>query len=278
MTQPPNPAVTLLPCPFCGGTAYPGRTAYSRPLDDAWWADGSSILETHRINCASCGGTAGGGPVGGYQTPEKAIAAWNTRQPAPVGNETVVRVATAVMRWGQPHFKHMVAFSTLCEAIEAAVYASRQSNPVAAGVGEGLREAVRSEIINTPETADFMAGVPLEAAHQRERWGVSHDGGKTPFDWFWLIGYLAQKAASAQTAGDMAKAQHHTISTAAALANWHAQIAGRTEMRPGIGPDNGGEKPGSAFALAAALSTPPEDLHARDALLLGGDAMREKGQ
>lgn len=118
----------------------------------------------------------------------------------------------------------------------------------------GVRDAIRAEIINTPETADFMAGVPLEAAHQRERWGVSHDGGKTPFDWFWLIGYLAQKAASAQVAGDAEKALHHTISTAAALANWHAQIAGCTDMRPGIGPDNGGEKPGSAYALAATLT------------------------
>ena len=82
-----------------------------------------------------------------------------------------------------------------------------------------------------------MAGVPIEAAHQRERWGVEHDGGKTPFDWFWLIGYLAQKAASAAVAGDDEKAKHHTISTAAALANWHAQLSGITNaMRPGIAP------------------------------------------
>src|SRR4051812_35584449 len=45
---------------------------------------------------------------------------------------------------------------------------------------------LRQDIINTPETADFMAGVPLEAAHQRERWKSEHDAGKTPFDWFWL--------------------------------------------------------------------------------------------
>ena len=84
---------------------------------------------------------------------------------------------------------------------------------------------LREQIINTPETADFMAGVPIEAAHQRDRWGVQHDGGKTPEDWFWLIGYLSQKAL------------HHTISTAAALANWHAAIAGvDTSMRPGIEP------------------------------------------
>lgn len=97
------------------------------------------------------------------------------------------------------------------------------------------RAAVRNEIINTPETADFMAGVPLEAAHQRERWGSDHDAGKGPLDWFWLIGYLAQKAATAAIAGDTEKALHHTISTGAALANWHAALSQRSiAMRPGI--------------------------------------------
>lgn len=126
---------------------------------------------------------------------------------------------------------------------------------------EAVREQVRAEVINAPETADFMAAVPLEAAHQRERWGVEHDAGKTPFDWFWLIGYLVQKAADAAVRGDDEKAMHHTISTAAALGNWHAALSGKAiSMRPGIGPDNGGEKPGSAFALASALpSTPTGD-------------------
>ncbi|RDC59745.1 hypothetical protein HME9302_00940 [Alteripontixanthobacter maritimus] len=98
-------------------------------------------------------------------------------------------------------------------------------------------DALREEIINTPETQDFMAGVPIEATHQRGRWGSEHDAGKGPLDWFWLIGYLSQKAATAQMAGDMDKAAHHTISSAAALANWHAQITGRSSaMRPGIEP------------------------------------------
>lgn len=117
------------------------------------------------------------------------------------------------------------------------------------------RDALRREIINTPETFDFMAGVPIEAAHQRERWGSDHDAGKTPFDWFWLVGYLAQKAASAAVAGDAEKAKHHTISTAAALANWHAALNGETVMRPGIGPRNGGEKPGSAYDLASKIES-----------------------
>ncbi|WP_404711543.1 hypothetical protein [Sphingomonas sp. MMS24-J13] len=101
----------------------------------------------------------------------------------------------------------------------------------------GLKERLRQEVINTPETADFMDAVPMEAAHQRERWSVDHDAGKSPFDWFWLIGYLAQKAADAAVRGDAEKAKHHTISTAAALANWHAALIGADRrFQPGITP------------------------------------------
>lgn len=97
--------------------------------------------------------------------------------------------------------------------------------------------STREEIINSPETASFMEGVPIEACHQRYRWGSEHDAGKSPFDWFWLIGYLAQKAADAAVRDDREKALHHTISTAAALANWHAALSGaHTAMRPGIDP------------------------------------------
>jgi hypothetical protein len=103
-------------------------------------------------------------------------------------------------------------------------------------------EHVRQQVINTPETADFMAGVPLEAAHQRERWGSAHDDGKRPEDWFWLIGYLAGKALHAAKAGNLEKALHHTISTAAALANWHAHLSGNSNaMRPGIESTEKGE-------------------------------------
>lgn len=74
-----------------------------------------------------------------------------------------------------------------------------------------------------------------EAAHQRGRWASDHDSGKSPADWFWLIGYLAQKAMTAQMTGNTDKALHHCISTAAALNNWHAAISGaNSDMRPGI--------------------------------------------
>ena len=91
--------------------------------------------------------------------------------------------------------------------------------------------------LDTPEIYDFAKGVVSEAQHQRQRWGAEHDAGKAPLDWFWLIGFLAQKAATAHLAGDIDKALHHTVSTAAALANWHASISGaNTSMRPGIEP------------------------------------------
>lgn len=92
-------------------------------------------------------------------------------------------------------------------------------------------------LINTPEISDFAAGIQLEAAHQRHRWGADHDVGKAPEDWFWLLGYLAGKALHAAKSGDTGKAKHHTISSAAALANWHSALSGAANrMRPGIDP------------------------------------------
>ena len=83
--------------------------------------------------------------------------------------------------------------------------------------------------LNTPEILDFAKAVNLEAAHQRERWGTDHDGGKEDADWFWLVGYLAGKALHVPE-----KRLHHLITAAAALANWHLYTLGKTNMRPGI--------------------------------------------
>ena len=92
-------------------------------------------------------------------------------------------------------------------------------------------------IINTPQADDFLCAVSTEAEHQRQRWGSSHDGGKAPADWFWLIGYLAGKALHAHAAGNTEKGEHHIITTAAACANWHRAMFGGTNMRPGIDAD-----------------------------------------
>lgn len=89
-------------------------------------------------------------------------------------------------------------------------------------------EAVRlTAIINTPQSGDFLRAVSTEAEHQRQRWG-HHDAGKAPGDWYRLVGYLAHKALLAILKGDREKAEHHVITTAAALANWHRTAFGDT--------------------------------------------------
>lgn len=91
-------------------------------------------------------------------------------------------------------------------------------------------------LINTPELDDFDKAVPLEAAHQVERWGEAHDRSKSAENWFWLVGYLAGKALRAAITGDREKALHHTISAAAALRNWHRAIQ-RDATGVGVGQD-----------------------------------------
>jgi len=109
-----------------------------------------------------------------------------------------------------------------------------EKHPLRAAMAE--LERLRA-LINTPELYEFSRGAALEAAHQRERWGTQQDAGKTPPDWFWLVGYLAGKALNACVTSNTEKALHHCISTAAALSNWHASIIGAdTSMRPGIEP------------------------------------------
>jgi hypothetical protein len=91
-------------------------------------------------------------------------------------------------------------------------------------------------LINNPHTAEFLRATQIEAAHQRDRWGEAHDRGKSAENWFWLVGYLAGKCLRACITGDRAKALHHTISSAAALANWYEAIS-KDETGCGIGKD-----------------------------------------
>lgn len=141
----------------------------------------------------------------------------------PSGNDRCQRAATALR---ELHAENLQLKSALA-----------QREAQAQQVNQQMAQAIRTELLNTPELHQFTEGVTLEASHQRERWGSTHDAGKTPADWFWLVGYLAGKALHAQAAGNIEKALHHTISTAAALANWHAAISGtNTLMRPGINP------------------------------------------
>lgn len=96
-----------------------------------------------------------------------------------------------------------------------------------------LAEAHR--IWDGPETSDWFEGVRKEAAFQVAEWGKKHDDGKGPQDFYWTLGFLAGKALSSAIAGDIEKAKHHTISSAALLLNWHARLSGQADMfRPGI--------------------------------------------
>lgn len=91
--------------------------------------------------------------------------------------------------------------------------------------------------LNTPHTADFLEAVRIEAAHQRERWGVDHDAGKRPEDWITLVSYLLGKAARAHFDGERDKLLHHVITLAAVCSNWHANATGAdVRMRPGVAP------------------------------------------
>lgn len=99
---------------------------------------------------------------------------------------------------------------------------------------QALAEIERlNTIINTPHGDDFVRAVSIEAEHQRQHWGTEGDAGKTPADWFWLVGYLAGKALHAHASCDLDKSEHHVITTAAACANWHRNMFGKTSMRPG---------------------------------------------
>ena len=92
-------------------------------------------------------------------------------------------------------------------------------------------------LINNPQTSEFLAAVQAEAAYQRQKWGEPHDRQKSAENWFWLVGYLAGKALRAAITGDKFKARHHTISSAAALANWFEAI-GQDESGTGVGLDS----------------------------------------
>jgi len=101
---------------------------------------------------------------------------------------------------------------------------------------ERMEHNLLKELLSRPEIDDFWEGIVTEGAHQRQRWGDAHDRSKSAENWFWLVGYLSGKALRASIEGDKAKAQHHTISAAAALFQWHQAIKA-DETERGIGAD-----------------------------------------
>lgn len=91
---------------------------------------------------------------------------------------------------------------TLPTTIDQAKQVALQVSPMPATAHAALvilaREVERLDaLINNPQTAEFLAAVRSEVAHQVERWGTTHDRAKVPEDWYWLIAYLAGKALAA---------------------------------------------------------------------------------
>lgn len=78
-------------------------------------------------------------------------------------------------------------------------------------------------IIHTPHSDDFIQGVAIEAEFQRQKHG-DEDARKDPAQWYWVVGYLAGKALYSWLRGDVEKAKHHVITTAALCSNWHRKL------------------------------------------------------
>lgn len=151
--------------------------------------------------------------------------------------------------------RHKPLFELITDFFFAAwnQYQTEGRIPIASDVAvEGLwRERYFDlwKMVNTPQVDNFMSAVPLEAAFQVEKWGSDHDAGKTPMDFFWLLGYVSQKAAqslmkfdsSDGTVEDLDKSKHHIITTAAVCLNWFRRVTGEEfAFRPGIDPATSG--------------------------------------
>ena len=222
------------------------------PVADAARADDRvpSFIPTAAHDCAFWQGGAKLGVAASPQIAEEtaaAINAWNrarAQQPACVwGASTLADLDAAIdgahELSGAPHERITELIRQRDEARAAAAPA-----PQAVALTDDARDALQAEIdrlnaiINTPQSDDFLRAVSIEAEHQRQRWGSEHDSGKTPADWFWLVGFLAGKALQAHYAPNLEKAEHHVITTAAACANWHSAMFGKTDVRPGIAVDD----------------------------------------
>ena len=122
-----------------------------------------------------------------------------------------------------PHERRIAELEKMqAEAFRLAIYHQERASTAEAEV------ARLTALINTPHTNSFLDAVRLEAAHQRERWSVSHDAGKTDADWYWLLAHLAGKAINKPE-----KLLHHIVTTAAACLNWHMARTVGNDMRPG---------------------------------------------
>lgn len=221
---------TLQPCPFCG-------TIPAIRCRAAEKGETSSTREVWSVTCY--GGKTNAHAWFYADTQQALVAAWNRRPtedaaqaPSLEGSPDEWPKALARLQNTEPHPDQGIA----CVGTQdLAIALERLHQYAEVALGNAAEIGRLKALLNAPETADFLKGVSLEMPHQRERWGADHDAGKDALDWVWLLGHLVNKAARSALDGDTKKAQHHTISSAAALGNWHAAIAGQdTRMRPGV--------------------------------------------
>lgn len=205
----------LLPCPFCGGRAQHLRTPDNE--DDP--NSGGEFIECRNPMCQAS--TAVMFPLMDSVTAQLAER-WNRRH----SDGRVVSAGSVDV---------LAAMDHAIAVIESEYGSASDMDDARATVAKLFAERDRLDaLINNPQTALFLEAVRAEAAHQVERWGTVHDRAKEPQDWYWLLAYLGGKALRSHIDGDEFKALHHTISSAAVLANWFAAIKlGKSEMAPG---------------------------------------------
>lgn len=127
----------------------------------------------------------------------------------------------------------------LCEQLDQEpAEAARQLREARAAVNALVEERDRLKaLISNSQAERFLEATRAEIAHQLQHWSAIHDRAREPQAWFWLTRYLADRALRAHNDGALALALHHTISSAAALANWHAAISMADTRMPPAGGD-----------------------------------------
>jgi hypothetical protein len=93
-----------------------------------------------------------------------------------------------------------------------------------------LLEEIRQDAVTAIESAfddpvidDFIEGLRIEIPYQQHVWNVE-DAGKSISCWIRLIHHLTAKIGESDWNHKPDKAKHHIITTAAALANFHAAM------------------------------------------------------
>lgn len=74
-------------------------------------------------------------------------------------------------------------------------------------------EQIKKQLIDTPQTIDFVEAVKSEMAHQQGRWG--DESGEAPHHFQTIISYLNGKLIEAIWKRDIDKFKHHIITIAA---------------------------------------------------------------